>query len=438
MRHFLILLFPLFLSLSFLTTIAAAQDDFSAGKQLFDKGRYAEALRSLEKALAENPDNLDISFYMGRSAFALMDYEAAIMAYDRILIMDPNAVRVKLEIGRSYMQLGSKEHARRYFQEVLETKPPEVVRQNIEILLAQMAASEKRHFFSGMLSVGASLDDNIRVSPTSPLIQTVSGETTLTGDTAAPQDDWLASVTASLLHTYILSNTSLAWQTEGILYNGFYEVEHDLDVNYIGLSSGLAWKREKTLWKNQVSGKYLQLGYDRYMGSMGFESLLTLALLRSLSITLTAQVEDKNYYTLPEKNGINAKLSLAPSLIVGKNRFSFGVSHEWENAEEPYNDYHKLTLQAGYGRILPADISFFSSYRYQKAEYKKAEQLFPDPRTEEVHDVSGGLSMELWQSENKAYRLLARISHTYTESKSNVDLYDYRKNVSALTLSYLF
>ncbi|MCK5232091.1 MAG: tetratricopeptide repeat protein [Desulfobulbaceae bacterium] len=430
-----------FIFMFFASTIyagASPETDFSLGRRLFADGQYKEALSHFIKAFRDDPANPEINFYLGRSAFETGDFETAVMAFDRVLIMDPEAVRIKLEIARSYMELGSFQAAGQLFKEVLETDPPANVRSNIEQFLAIIAASQKRHFFSGTLTLTYGYDDNVKVSPIDRLVETVIGDVLLEEDTGTPQSDYVLSNIVMLNHAYRFLDTPYSLVTSVTNYNSFYGKEHGYDVNYFRLSSGFSWKGLTTVWSNSLFLNHLDLGYDRYLGSNGFESRLSLALSRYLSVMFDAKIENRAFFQTQQKDALNIRVGLTPVLSLGPNRFTASFSQEYENADADYYKYDRVSAMIRYDRVLPRDFSIFFSYRFQETNYDGRESLFDRTRGDDTHELSAGISKVLWKSSNGRKKITAQVGHTYTDSDSSIPLYTYRKNVTSTALAYSF
>jgi len=151
------------------------------------------------------------------------------------------AGRAKLELAHSYLKLGSSEIARRYFQEVLATNPPEAIWQNVQRFLAAIEAAEKRHFINGLFTVGAGYDDNVRTAPPHDFVYIVP----LSFDRESYS---LLNTNLVLNHVYRPRYSSpWSWKTSLTNYNVFHESVNDIDLNLYGLGTGPSWRRERLL-----------------------------------------------------------------------------------------------------------------------------------------------------------------------------------------------
>ena len=437
-KFFAVILFALLFSFSPAIAAEEPAGSFTLGKQYFDQGKFNEAYTELHKAFLLDPSNPDLNFYLGRAAFETGKPEEAVMAYERVLMADPDAARVKLELARAYLQLGTKEVAGQYFKEVLATNPPEQVWKNIETFLASIDASEQKHFVNGTFTLGHSWDDNARSAPVSSQISAGLFEFQLIGPSATPQSDQINNATLVINHIYKNEEYPFLWKTAATSYNALYQSIHDLDVNYLGLSTGPVFQKDNYIWDVQALGTYIDVEHDRYQNSLGAASSLTYFFVKNLMGTFAAKAEKKNNYVDSGRDALNLMFSAGPVLLVGPNRLSLLFTKEKENADSDINSYDRFGWKLRYDRSLPYDFAAFAGLGYTMTDYDIIHPFFGVTRSDEVRELTAGVSRLLWQDPAKNRALIMQLAHTYTNSDSNIDLYTYRKNVTELNLTVSF
>lgn len=438
--RFLAVLLMVALQLSLAQAVAAAEipASYSQGKQYLDQGKFEEAYTELHKAFLLEPGHPDLNFQLGRAAFETGRFEEAVMAYERVLMADPEASRVKLELARAYLQLGTKEVAKQYFKEVLATNPPEQVWKNIETFLANIDASEQKHFVNGTFTLGHAWDDNPRTAPVSNLISASGFEFQLTGANAAPQSDQINNATLVLNHIYKNEEYPFMWKTAATSYNALYQSLYDLDVNYLGLTTGPVFQKDSFIWDVQALGSYIDVEHDRYQGAFGAGSSLTYFFSKNIMGAFAIKAEEKNNYADPDRDALNLMFSAGPVLVVDQNRLSLLFSKEKENADNEVYSYDRFGWKLRYDRSLPYDFAVFAGLGYTMSDYDAQTPIFLVTRSDEVQELTTGVSRLLWQDTARNQALIMQLAHTYTNSESNIDLYTYRKNVTELNLTVSF
>ncbi len=411
------------------------------GKVYFYAQDYGKAYNVLYVAFKADPADLSVNFYLGRSAFEIGAYESAIMAFDRILIMSPNSIRVKLELARCHMRLGAYEIARQYFYEVLASKPPKIVRDNVDLLLADIATAERHNFFSGMVTVGISADDNVRSAPGNFqfIFPGALGDITLDLSSSAVSD-YYWSTTASLNHIYAFDDRKTSWKTSAIVLDNAYNVNHDLDIRYYGVTSGPVYQSEKYLLEVHGALHNMTLGYDDYVQPTGGGASATFIIDQNVIIKSSFELEEKRYSRTSDfvKNATNLNISLSPFFIAGDNRFTTIFIREFENAEAEYWSYERWKFGIRYDRVLPDNYSLFVGLDLKKTKYDAIKPGETVVRYDREQDYTLGVGKILWQSRNKKQNTNLQIGYTHTEVKSSISMYRYRKNFFNLAVIYGF
>lgn len=411
------------------------------GRQQFSQGEYDSAYHSFYQAFRNDPTSLQINFMLGRSAFESGRLEEAVMTYERILFQEPESPRVKLELARTYLRLGSRKQAEQLFNQVLAAEPPDPVRHNINRYLKAITGAEKRHFLSGAFTLGFGYDDNVRTTPADDIIRTVIGEVHLTGPGAEPLDNYLLNTSLVLEHLYRPSaDSSLNWKSTFTSYNIFNETANDLDINLFGFSSGPVWQRGRFSLHGNLILNHIELGYDRYLGIYGLGCSFSYRHSPLLTLNSYFSLLDKNFYQDGGKDSTNTAVSLGPVFVYGRNRLSLTARYEKESAYEDLNNtYERYSIAARYDRKLFTRYNLFFSCKRQESDYEGLAPLFNREREDETNYYNLGISRILWSSSEKNGRsLIGRISHTYIDAESTIELYEYDKNVTTLAVTFTF
>ncbi|MBN2712886.1 MAG: tetratricopeptide repeat protein [Planctomycetes bacterium] len=404
---------------------------FGEGMKLFDAGEFKAAYEVFFKAFAIDPASIDGNFYMGRAAFESGDYESAIMAYDRILMIKPDLERVKLELARSYYKLGNYETSKEMFKDIMDKEPPNPVKEKIRLFLDAIESTKKKNFFSGSFSLGLHYDDNVRVSPADDHVGTLFGDVIL-GDNSKQTGDEYWTSTLVLNHKYKFADSLFAWKTTGVSYTSLYFDENDLDLLYFSGMTGPSLETDRFVWDIKFHYTELHQDYNLYLQALGASNSWTFVLNRNVILSIGAKVENKEYHENRNKDANNLVFGGGPIFIFGKNRISTRLELESENAQSGIYSYDKFRCSLRYDRILPKGFMAYASYKFQMSDYQDIDPLFGVDRMDDVRDYSVGISKKFTS------HLSAEINHTYTESESNIDLYNYNRSVSGFTMTWDF
>lgn len=410
---------------------------FQTGKAAFDQGDFTAAFKIFYTLVQQQPGDLETDFLLGRSAFEIGDFETAIFAFERVLIGQPDADRVRLELARSYFEIGDLEAARSNFNRVLANQPPATVQQNIEHYLQVISKAAQRHNFSGSLTVGVSLDDNVYASPSDDQIQTIVGTVILNGTGAKPEEDFVNRNTLQLNHLYRSHPKSVGWLSSLVLHNALYAEEEGLNLNVVGLSSGPLWQQGKKLTKVLASFNYLTLDEERYLSIAGLSFEHSWQLSNRLQATLFGQITRLNYAADgrdANQYHLEYKLNWRPP--EGRVLTSFGLEKNEATLDE-YSNLRKI-FSVRFERPLLWQLKGSVDVRLQATDYDGDLPLFGQARKDRLLEISLGLSRPIWKESKGQEQLLAQLLGTITKVNSNIDLYEYDKQVLSFALSYLF
>jgi len=148
--------------------------------------------------------------------------------------------------------------------------------------------------------------------------------------------------------------------------------------------------------------------------------------------------EKKYFFQDESKDAVNLQIAASSFFTWRSNRIGVALTGESEDAVDDINSYNRYGVMLNYSRILPLDFIFSTSVRFQRTEYGEVESLFDEDRCDEVTDIKFGLSKTLWRSSDKRRSLLFLLNYAHTDSDSNIDLYIYKKNVTATVFQFRF
>jgi len=419
-----------------LTVAAGATADLASVRQLVEQRQYAEALPLLRLQFNAEPADPEVNFLFGQALFATGDYEAAVMAFERVLMQQPQNSRARLELGQSYLRLGVLNLAQSYFTEVLATNPPPAVRQNIEMLLTEIRKAQRQHFFSGALALGVHWDSNVNVAPvTSTITLPILPNAPLS--LASEVEDSMLSLTLSLQHLYRQHGTDWAWKSNLLNYNAFYAREHGHDINYLSLSSGLLLDRAASSTELAAVYEYMDKGYEHHLSAPGLQFSYIKRLHPQLYASFGSKMLYKKYQQAPQRDALMLNANAGVIAMLAGCRLTLRLDYERENvrgssitADE--ESYKKLAGSIQLDRQLSVRFGVYGRYRYEQRDYDGIYSAFNDWRVDRVSQYMLGGNWRLSDS------LSLDLSHTLTESGSNLALYQYRRQVTALTAAWRF
>ncbi|MFW5857414.1 MAG: tetratricopeptide repeat protein [Planctomycetota bacterium] len=428
------------------------------GRSLLEKGQYKDAYAVFQEAFLEAPGEIGISFYMGQAAFGSGEYGAAVTAYERILQAQPQLHRVRLELARTYYMMGAMSQAQAEFEQVLAANPPEPVKVNVERFLQAINQADRRNFITGRLSVGYAQDSNPAVAPEEKRIDVLIGglpAKAVLSDSTFKDHDQYSTSSAYLKHIFITPWKPLEWRTSFLWFGTWYEQRDKQNVNYYSAKTGpgASWKRFDLELLAFVNG--LEKDCEVYQKSHGLELNAMFQANKNLLLGAMLRRENKKLYQDRDTDALNYTLALRPILVwgaKGENRLftEFKYEREYPTSGAEYRGVHEANhvpstrndhnakrdsfiakaFSFRYTRDLPwFQLSPYVGWSYRQAEYSVRNPTFPAIREDDVSTWTFGITKQL------PWRMSLDLSHTRTNSRSTVDLYDYQRHQTTATLS---
>ena len=143
----------------FLQSLAFADQITDRARLLLQQKNPRAAYRLLEPLESQRAGDPEYDYLLGIAALDSGERERAVFALERVLAVNPKHAQARAEIARAYFEMGEKENAKREFENVRASNPPEAVKQTIDRYLSALEAGPTR--FSGFVELGFGHDSNV-------------------------------------------------------------------------------------------------------------------------------------------------------------------------------------------------------------------------------------------------------------------------------------
>ncbi|MBI3873836.1 MAG: hypothetical protein HY307_02315 [Arcobacter sp.] len=257
------------------TTKEVIIDTYTKALQEYKNKNYKVSYDLLNELFTKNLNDVNINFYLGRTAFELGLFDEAVLAYDRILFEKPETLRVQFELGRTYIAKENYLDAKKYFMLLTEdSKTPQDLLLLSKKYLAMVEDKISKHKVTGIVMAGINYDSNINNSSKYeffdyPIIGQVQN-TTKKDAAFAHQEVAVVNYSYQLNDKYLLKNDGLIY-----LKSMF---ENDLDsqnVKMISLAPSLNYIYQENLsFDYGVFIDNLWVGGNDYIQSYGINPKL--------------------------------------------------------------------------------------------------------------------------------------------------------------------
>jgi Tfp pilus assembly protein PilF len=416
--------------------------DFADGKIFFKNKEYEKAYISFEKAFFKDMANMEISFYLGRTAFELGNFKEAQVAFNRVLMNDENNLRVKLELGRIFLAQNNFIESEKIFREVLKEEIPQEVTKKINFMLKIIEDKKQKHYFNLAFILESGFETNINSSTNQEnLVDYIYDKNKQYGITKndIQVDENLDSVFYSqnliLNYKYKINKNSLFLKSSINIFSQFYDETYNYNLLYFGANLGL----EKLLNNHRFSfsGAYGKVYFaDEPLLDVGNSLLKYSYFLKYFGIySEIYQMFKIKKFIENERDSFQNSINFS----VTKNFSKFGIGFNYGYLiEDKLNDsiisfinnqqeIFKLNLSLKLQNKIKNNLNFL--YRITKFE----DEIEIEKKREDIYkSVSYSISKEVLKN------LEFGLTLNYIENQSNYIPLDYNKFIAKINLLFTY
>jgi hypothetical protein len=415
--------------------LAAPADDIKA---LLEKGD-SKAAYELGRKHPEELGNPAFDFYFGVAAIDSGRAGEGVLALERYLANYPDNLQARLELARGYFVLGEDLRAREEFNEILKAKPPAPVVANIDRYLDAIRARESayRTTAGAFIEVGGGYDSNINggVGSANIIVPNLGQITVALGGVETGASFGQATVGVNLVHP-VAPGFALfgSLGADSRVYNNHDE----FNQNNYGILGGMSYLRENDLFRISASYNTLDVDNDRFRNVSAATGEWTRQLDELQALSGFVQYADLDYDGVNDVRdsslyGVGAgyrRAFVAPGAPLLSLSASYAKEDNRKDFDELSRDIWSARVAVG---VTPAPkwaLSLGVSYQY--SAYEAEIPLLATTRRDNYYAADFTASYAFTRS------FSARLEGLASKNNSNIELFEYRRNVGALKFRYDF
>ena len=427
------------------------------GKTYLKTGRYQEAMNYLNMAWKVDPDISELKYDLAYLHYKMSDYSKAAGLFAEIATEDPTHVLAHYHAGicfyekrdyqraldyflaaaqRSptvktnsyyyagvcYFETGRAEKAVEKFEYVRDHADSGLLRENSLVWLKRIRTEKKDvRPYSLYLKIGYHYDDNVPLEP-------------LDDDLYTDEDDYVTKVFFSGKYNFV--DTKI--YNIGAGYSHYQTWHNDLAEYDLIASMGNVYAKYRLqpfTFGLSYLPSYYWLDSDSYLRRHKIRPEVTWQCHEKLSTRLSYSYYDDERFDQDEKDGHTNEVFLdAYYSILGKKGYLFGgIGYEDRDARDANHEYGRLRTKLGIMLDIPWDLKVTLTGKYYDKQYDNTDTDFLKKREDSEYRGSASISRKVfcdWLS------VLAE--YNFTKNNSNIDNFDYERNVIGLSLTATF
>lgn len=405
---------------------------FQLGVILVQKKKYKNAISHLEQVYKKEPKREDLGYFLGFAYYQTGDYKRALHYLEKTKTKDKTIASLILYYtGLAKQQLGNNKEAAAAYKKLIITDPTSPLagpsQRLIETLIVKEIPKKK---FSIDLTTKLQYDDNIILVPTTNVFNLRDKEKKsiielfyLRGEYALIRES-----------NYDLSASYAIYQT---ITNSM----RDMDVQDHILSLDLSKRGSIGLMPYDFKINY---AYDYLLSDYFYllqrhtirPTFILMENKANLSVFQYAfqvkEFREKPLFPEDNRDAVNHEAGFIHFLRFNdaKHHIKAGYFYDRELTEGANWDYYGNKFVTGFQYTFPKGIRLNADYEYKMTRYKNNNIYFDKKREDTERSLNTVISKDIGKGWSVSLEYLRR------RNSSNIDLYDYRKNLYSMGLSW--
>jgi tetratricopeptide (TPR) repeat protein len=390
----------------------------------YKMSKYSKAADLFAEIATEDPSNLLAAYHAGICLYKQRDYQEAL---DYFLAAAEKSSTIKdngyYYAGVCYYEIGKIDEAAERFEYVRDHADSRLLRDNALVWLGRIQKKKEKVVkpYSLYFKTGLHYDDNIPLDP-------------LDRDVFDDQSGIVAKAYFSGKYNvvnrkdYQIGAGYSHYQT---WHDGHDDLdEYDLIASILNLYG--KYRLEPFTFSLSYLPTYYWLDLDSYLRRHKIRPEVTWQCHEKLSTRLSYSYYSDERFDLDEKDGHTNEVFLdAYYSILGKTGYLFGgVGYEAREARSDNEDYGRLKTKLGIMLDIPWDLKATLTGRYYDKEYDNVDTVFGIEREDSEYRVSASISRKVF-----CEWLSAVAEYNFTKNDSNIDDFEYEREVIGLSLT---
>jgi len=422
----LLLFFFIVSSAAYAEEKASFERSVTKGILALDHQEYEKAVGYFHAAVQEKPDDPSANLYLGIALNNSGNEQEGERFLKKALKLDPLSPRTNLELGILYYKKGFQAEARDFLETAKNNAPGTDIADLAEDYIGGIDQKEiKAKDWALSLTAGGQYDSNVILdSGAGPLPEGISRKS-----------DWRAILFIEGKFTPRLTEQI----TLGPTYSFYQSLQAELtDFNVQQHLPGFLFDislSKNVLLKASYFYEYTKVGNEEYVSAHSISPVLTVSEGRNFFTVLRYQYQDKDFKDsdmFPNNSerdgfnnlaGISQYIPLSPVCLLGLH-----YAYDYDSAAEKYWSYSgnagHIDLRFDLGKSWKLDLYG----QYYRKDYKADYPGTSATRKDKMTTFYANLTKTL------ASRFDITAGWMYVNNNSNIDIFEYDRNIATLTL----
>jgi len=402
-------------------------NEYITASTMFNTGQYKKSYNMFYKLFLKHNYNLNINYFLARSAYSLKKYDEATAAFERVLIINPNFNQARYDYARILYKLKQKKEAKQEFNQLLNSDINITTKEKIKEYLKVLNKKNEPKKLTAKIMLGVSRSSNVNNGLNSSEYKLPGLNDILVEGEKPIADSAYSQMVNINLFTYF-KEKPLRVKNSILVYNKKFFNEKNENITVFSYKPSIDYfdKRNRYMYSLELATDRINRGNDEdfYAFSLSpkFATKDFNTYLKYQRIIYTKDIhKDKDF----EKIQVFAKVNLF------KNMNYYTNIYKNSRINDDREDIDKYTIGNGINIFykITENNKIDLNYQFDYSKYKYKNIGFDTKRKDQSHLIE----LSLIHNFNKTSIL--NISTSYFKNNSNQDAYIY--NEKAISLKYL-
>ena len=426
----------IFISFFVLLSTSPYAVTFPKLEHLIKKGQFSLAYQQAIKLRSDNEGDPRFDYLYGLSASKTGHYNEAVFALDRVTVNTPNVIRPRLELARAYLLLNNKSAAVKEFNDVLNLSPPPIVRKKVLSYLAELDKKQdkvtQRSLTKRIASFSIGYDDNINFGYDGDEIELPNFGTFVLDSSSVKQSSGFAEAKLQIKRRTLKNQSKSTFVLANLTHRKYFK-KTDFDRFDLDLRAGTTINRKDKQYQFVARLRPVMFDSNLQSNTWGLDAIARKAIRKGtiVSAKLSLEKYDNKELSLSDRSRVILSGRLDKQVAEIKHQLNLYFGKEFPDKSSG-KQFSRDISGVGYWGVKEWNER---NRTYLGLDYRHYKHLdnYPVFSKNRVDDRIIFKAGHEWQVSDKATLVL---SAKHINNKSNLDLYDSKRNEVKVGIRY--
>ncbi|MBC8550056.1 MAG: tetratricopeptide repeat protein [Candidatus Brocadiales bacterium] len=408
---------------------------------LLEDNDYNGAYELLTPIADNYSDNAEFNYLYGSVLFKLQKYTLAVFVLERASLIKPDHIQTLETLAQSYTELKEFTKAEQLLENIKEKAPPEPAANSMQKLKNLFLQKNNLYKFSGFLGSTSGYDSNLTNGPTdSYLVVPVARSygPMYVGNSLEKSGDFFTTINGG-------ANVDLTLNEHYGINMGMYGSHRlnnhrpDQDLAFLSGWLGGSYKQDKNRIDLNFRRQSIWLSEADYQDQYSVLGQWSRALQTSTTLSLYAQASTLRY---PNATNLDADSYLLGTILYHQFNLLwtpllsaeiYGGELRVKGDGDTYEGYDSLGGRLTNQLFFNEKNQLLIQGPVEDRRYKSQNIYFITTRSDKGYSLTGKFSHSLLNKQ-----LALSLQATWLLNESNLELYDYKRNLASFNVQWNF